>query len=114
MPIDEWLREETNELGLDQQSALGLALLASAHALDGEAQPNDRGVLSPEIVADIARRIGAPLDTVVEAVSAGRNWYREQFGTYNDAGAAWDRGPSSSGHSCVCPTADWRCGTSAA
>ncbi|HEX4805052.1 MAG TPA: hypothetical protein VFU94_04050 [Conexibacter sp.] len=93
VPIDEWLQEETQGLSLDQQSALGFALLAVAHALDENAQANDRSVLTTDTVADLAARIGAPFDSVVAAVSARREWYRDQFTRCDDLGAPWNRVP---------------------
>lgn len=93
VPIEEWLAEQTFGLTLDQQFAIGFALLASANALDDNRQANDRNVIGDDRVASVAESVGVELDKLEAALSAGRDWYREQFSKTTGDGAAWDRVP---------------------
>lgn len=90
--VDQWL---ANDLGftLSEQFALGFGVFAGAKPLDESLPPQQRSLLAPQFLPDLAARLGRDPERALDLLSGDREWYRKEFtrGEQTTARAAWER-----------------------
>lgn len=92
-PIHEWLVEDYG-FGVEEQFALGFAVLAGTKALDETTPFSERSLLSGGYLDDLARRLGRDPAAVRGLLVASRSWYRDRFQAKDHRErATWDRIP---------------------
>ena len=75
--LDEWAVESSG-LTQREQFAVGMAALGASRVLD-DGELRGRGVFAADWASDVAARLGAPIERVLDVISADQAWYARQF-----------------------------------
>ncbi len=92
--VDQWFVEDYG-LSIGDQAALSMAVLAASKVRDDKADAKERSILSSGFLADVANRLGKPVEVVRDLISADRSWYAQEFAgvEITESRAVWDRTP---------------------